>query len=172
MADGKFERADLVVTVALCPPACRLVFVGVWCTADGGDEVEPSLSFMPVVAVRSTVTNQYVRRKAAGVARYATHREMLEHGWVFEYQETADTLLVLDDDPSEGLVPADDRDWYPRFGANSAYRMCQAPWPPGEDEERLGPVVEELLGEIRRRREDRAVTPPAAPPPQAGGGAA
>jgi hypothetical protein len=156
MGDAKLEHADLVVTVALCPPACRLVFVGVWCPTDDGDEVEPSLSFMPVVAVRSTVANQYVRRKAAGVARHATHREMLEHGWAFEYQLTADTLLVLDDDPSEGLVPADDREYYPRYGANSAYRMCQAPWPPGEDEARLRPVVEELLGEIRRRREARA----------------
>jgi hypothetical protein len=175
MGDAKFEYEDVVVAVALCPPACRLVFVAAWCATDDGDETEHGHSFRPVVAVRSTVTNRYVRRKSADFPprRYATHKEMLEHGWVLQEQEADDALLVLDDDTDMGLLPAGDPFWYPRE-ANCAYRMCQAPWPPAEDEERLRPVVEEMLGEIRRRREDRAIIPPppSRGPAGAGGGAA
>jgi hypothetical protein len=157
MAGEKFEYGDLVTSVALCPPACRLVFVKVWCPEEG-DGVEPHHSFLPVVAVRSTVANCYVGRKPAGgrpARRYATHREMLEYGWEFLMQKTDDALLVLDDDADGDLAATDDRACYPR-GGNFAYRVCPAPWPPGEDEERLRPVVEELLDQVRELRADPA----------------
>lgn len=140
-APRQHYSCDLARSVALAAPAVRFVVVSVSCGEDGRAESYTD----PVTAVRSTVVDVY-RADGREPRRAPSHREMIAEGWRYDGREVRDELLVHTDDL--GLSDLDCA-----FGgmATLCFRVVPCPWPPGEDEERLAPVVAELSAEARAK---------------------
>jgi hypothetical protein len=145
-AEYRWAYTERPLSVSLTTPCVRMQVIHAW-----HHEGESRHLLYPVLAIRSVVRRRYGKRYlAAGdyPDDYGPEEELLQAGWGFYEQDVKDSLLILTDE--FGLVAEDD----PGLEcSNSVSRAVCCPWPPSEDDTRLGRLVEELKREAAEKWE-------------------
>jgi hypothetical protein len=148
------ERHDLPVTLAMSPPAVRMVVVQVW--AERGPDGEWSeggtdYQICPVLAILAKQSYRYTRphQGAARPKVSATHAGMEELGWAYEPVCDLIDFDVVIYDPQYGICQAS----FALEGSNCVDKAVPCPWPPDEDAQRLAPLIANLRSEARKKAE-------------------
>lgn len=153
---------SLPVTLALGPPAVRMLIVVCWTepARDGG--LDTDHEFYPVLAIVGRKQHMYSRyAEPAGFPPVGpTHRTMEEHGW--HHVDEGAGLVEYDVvylDPDFGLTEGRDI----VRSSNCAYEVVLAPWDPTRDDAELAPVVERVsvraLEKARRVEAQKGAAP-------------
>ena len=148
-----FHFASIPGAPSLCPPPARmfLLLANAW-RQDDGPDWSVRFSAFRVLAIESSTVSSYSRPMPPDGQGLppdpATHAEATRERWRHDWTELRRSVLFLDD---QGQVQ--DLDNHKACFGVDADRVVVADWPEGEDEIRLGPIMEGMkAGAIEHAR--------------------
>jgi hypothetical protein len=144
------HAARIFGSIALAPPAARMVVVWAWTWHDETRGLETGHEICAVLAIRAAVVLDFSREVTDGQASpypEATPAAMEEQGWSYEGQDIVQEPLIWDSDCEALRSPEE------VFGgtSNVAHEVVVCTWPPEEDGSRLIGSIEL----VRRKAEER-----------------
>jgi hypothetical protein len=159
MTMTKYAHCYRVQSVALCPPAVRMVVVQAWAYRDHereGKSWEVRHIFMPVAAIAAVLRHNYSAPRAQQPRDLApNHTGMTRLGWSYEGANLRYDCLIQDEEAG-GLMGVEELN----DAANVVAYPYPCPWPADEDERRLQDAVAHAKGRAldKAKAHDRART--------------
>jgi len=145
----RFSYRELVKSVELSPPAVRLLVLTVDVLQNERGEIENEVQRLCVVGIESSIIHHFTRLERDGVddgREYASEQELRNAGFQFLLQEVRHDPLFVSPDDDGCLESVNEL----RQMQSEVFRLklVACDWPQKEDNTRLAPLVEAIVGEM------------------------